>query len=50
MGNTLFRAYRYGPEFSGLAAKVLKPGQTIEQLEAVKKANEAKKSKENAKK
>ena len=50
MGNTLFRAYRYGPDFPGLAGKVLKPGKTIEEMEAVKKANEAKKSQETAKK
>jgi Arylsulfotransferase (ASST) len=50
MGNTLFRAYRYGPDFPGLAGKVLKPGKTIEEMEAVKKANEAKKSLDTAKK
>ncbi len=50
-GNTLFRAYRYGPDFPGLAGKVLKPGKTIEEMEALKKANEdAKKSQETAKK
>jgi Spy/CpxP family protein refolding chaperone len=50
MGNTLFRAYRYGPDFPGLAGTLLKPGKTIEEMEAVKKANEAKKSQETAKK
>ncbi len=49
-GNTLFRAYRYGPDFPGLAGIALKPGKTIEEMEAVKKANEAKKTQETAKK
>ena len=51
MGNTLFRAYRYGPDFPGLAGKTLKPGKSIEELEAAKKkTNVEKKSKETAKK
>jgi hypothetical protein len=50
MGNTLFRAYRYGPDFPGLAGTLLKSGKTIEEMEAAKKANEAKKSQETAKK
>jgi hypothetical protein len=50
MGNTLFRAYRYGPDFPGLAGIELKPGKTIEEMETVKKVNEAKKSQESAKK
>ncbi len=50
MGNTLFRAYRYGPEFPGLAGKTLKPGKSIEEMEALKKANATKKSQETAKK
>ncbi len=45
-GNTLFRALRYGPEFSGLAGKVLKPGKSISELEVEKKANESKKANE----
>jgi Arylsulfotransferase (ASST) len=56
-GNTLFRVYRYGPEFAGLAGKTLKPGKTIEAMEderkakeASKKANDAKKAPETAKK
>jgi hypothetical protein len=49
-GNTLFRAYRYGPNFPGLAGKTLKAGKTIEEMESLKKANEAKKSQETAKK
>ena len=32
-GASLFRAYRYGPEYPGLAGKDLKPGKTIEELE-----------------
>ncbi len=46
MGNTLFRAYRYGRDYPGLAGKALTPGQSIEEMEAAKKkANAAKKSK-----
>ena len=41
-GNTLFRALRYGPAFPGLAGKMLKPGKTIEEMEALKKAKNAK--------
>ena len=48
-GNTLFRALRYGPAFPGLAGKMLKPGKTIEEMEAMKKAKGAK-SPETAKK
>ncbi len=44
MGNTLFRAYRYGPGFPGLAGKNLKPGKTIEEIEALKEANESPRS------
>jgi Arylsulfotransferase (ASST) len=50
MGNTLFRAPRYGPEFPGLAGKTLKPGKTIEEMEALKKASEATKKPGEAKK
>ena len=50
MGNTLFRAYRYGPEFPGLAGKSLKPGKSIEEMEALKKATATKKPQETAKK
>ena len=32
-GASLFRAYRYGPDYPGLAGKDLKPGKTIEELE-----------------
>jgi hypothetical protein len=32
-GGSLFRAYRYGRDFSGLAGKELTPGRTIEQLQ-----------------
>jgi hypothetical protein len=41
MGNTLFRAYRYGADFPGLAGKELKPGKTIEALVDEKKPKEA---------
>jgi hypothetical protein len=30
-GSSLFRAYRYGPDYAGLAGKDLKPGKTIEE-------------------
>ncbi|HEV2969317.1 MAG TPA: aryl-sulfate sulfotransferase [Pirellulales bacterium] len=33
-GSSIFRAYRYGPDFAGLAGKDLTPGKTIEELEA----------------
>ena len=33
-GSALFRAYRYAPDYPGLAGKDLTPGQTIEELEA----------------
>jgi len=32
-GASLFRAYRYGPDYPGLASRDLKPGKTIEELE-----------------
>jgi hypothetical protein len=31
--NSLFRAYRYGPDYPGLAGKELNPGKTVEELE-----------------
>jgi hypothetical protein len=31
--NPVFRAYRYGPDFPGLAGKDLKPGKTVEELQ-----------------
>jgi hypothetical protein len=40
MGNTLFRAYRYGADFPGLAGKELQPGKTIEAVEDEKKPRE----------
>lgn len=40
MGNTLFRAYRYGADFPAFAGKELKPGKMIESLEDEKKAKE----------
>ena len=39
--NTVFRAYRYGTDYAGLAGKDLKPGQTIDELEELKRANES---------
>ena len=41
MGNTLFRAYRYGTDFPGLAGKDLRPGKTIEALEDEKKPEDS---------
>jgi hypothetical protein len=32
-GASLFRAYRYGPDYPGLAGKSLEPGKTVEELE-----------------
>lgn len=41
-GNALFRAYRYAPDYPGLAARELTPGKTVEELEeAAEKAKEA---------
>jgi hypothetical protein len=28
----LFRAYRYGPDYPGLAGRKLEPGKTVEEL------------------
>jgi hypothetical protein len=39
-GASLFRAYRYGTDYAGLAGKDLKPGETVEELE--KKESERK--------
>ncbi len=36
-GSSLFRAYRYGPDYPGLAGRTLTPGKTIEELEAKSK-------------
>jgi hypothetical protein len=35
-GSSLFRSYRYGPEYAGLAGKDLTPGKLLEELEAKK--------------
>jgi hypothetical protein len=35
-GEAVFRAYRYGPDYPGLKGKDLKPGKTIEDLQAAK--------------
>jgi len=32
-GSSLFRAYRYAPDYAGLAGKDLKPGKTVEELQ-----------------
>jgi Arylsulfotransferase (ASST) len=32
-GSAVFRAYRYGPDFPGLAGRDLKPGKTVEELQ-----------------
>jgi hypothetical protein len=32
-GSALFRAYKYGPDYPGLAGKDLKPGKTVEDLQ-----------------
>ncbi len=32
-GSGVFRAYRYGPDYPGLAGKDLKPGKTVEELQ-----------------
>lgn len=33
-GGGVFRAYRYGPDYAGLSGKMLKPGKTVEELDA----------------
>jgi hypothetical protein len=33
IGSSLFRAYRYGPDYPGLAGRKLTPGKTVEELE-----------------
>jgi hypothetical protein len=42
MGNTLFRAHRYAPDYPGLASRDLKPGKLIEELQDSKKRDEPK--------
>jgi hypothetical protein len=32
-GRSVFRAYRYSPDFPGLAGKELTPGKTVEELQ-----------------
>jgi Arylsulfotransferase (ASST) len=32
-GASLFRAYRYGPDYAGLSGKDLKPGKTVEEMQ-----------------
>jgi Spy/CpxP family protein refolding chaperone len=50
-GGGVFRAYRYGPEYAGLAGKELKPGKTVEELDAKEaaKAKDATKAKDSEK-
>jgi hypothetical protein len=38
--NPVFRAHRYGADYAGLAGKDLKPGKTIEELEAKQREKE----------
>ena len=49
-GSSIFRAYRYGPEYPGLAGKELKPGKTVEELQPKEpeKAKRALRAKETA--
>ena len=51
-GGGVFRAYRYGPDYAGLVGKELKPGKTVEELDAQEtaKAKEATKAKDSEKK
>ncbi len=44
-GSAVFRAYRYGPDYPGLAGKDLKPGKTVEELQP----KEPEKTKDSAK-
>lgn len=36
-GSGVFRAYRYGPDYPGLAGRVLKPGKTVEEMQPKEK-------------
>ncbi len=49
-GSAVFRAYRYGPDYPGLAGKDLKPGKTVEELQPKEpeKAKGTEKAKETA--
>jgi hypothetical protein len=49
-GSGVFRAYRYGPDYPGLAGKDLKPGKTVEELQPKEpeKAKGSEKAKETA--
>ena len=51
-GSAVFRAYRYGPDYPGLAGKDLKPGKTVEELQPKEpeKTKDSAKAKEPAKK
>jgi hypothetical protein len=50
-GSAVFRAYRYGPDYPGLAGKDLKPGKTIEELQPrePEKTKDSERTKESAK-
>ena len=41
-GSALFRAYRYAPDYPGLAGKELKPGKTVEELQPKEPARDTK--------
>ena len=51
-GSAVFRAYKYGPDYPGLAGKDLKPGKTVEELQPKEpeKTKDSAKAKEPAKK
>jgi hypothetical protein len=51
-GGGVFRAYRYGPDYAGLSGKELRPGKTIEELQATdaEKSKGSEKAKESVKK
>ena len=51
-GASLFRAYRYAPDYAGLSSKELKPGKTVEELQPKDQpaSKGAEKSKDAAKK
>jgi hypothetical protein len=49
-GSALFRAYKYGPDYPGLAGRDLKPGKTVEEMQPKEpeKGQRAEKAKETA--
>jgi hypothetical protein len=44
-GGALFRAYRYPPDYPGLAGRILTPGKTIEELQPKQKETKGKQAK-----